>query len=196
MFVGPKSKPNKRALLVVFIVWQVILKTFSTKPYYIYTYIRYIIFICSHVLFYLLPQQIFFQLVKNMEPKTEGPPPTMQVTPLQQMIASCTGAILTSLMGKIMLPVEIMELWIFHLSIIYEVMIFLRGVYGICICIHICYLCVSACGSQKSMSVTSVALHHIHVCACVCVCTYACMHMCVQLCMEASSRQPLTEAKG
>ncbi|XP_052575728.1 probable mitochondrial glutathione transporter SLC25A40 [Peromyscus eremicus] len=33
-----------------------------------------------------------------MEPETEGPPPTVQVTPLQQMIASCTGAILTSLM--------------------------------------------------------------------------------------------------
>ncbi|CAO2617582.1 Probable mitochondrial glutathione transporter SLC25A40 [Lemmus lemmus] len=33
-----------------------------------------------------------------MEPETEGPPPTVQVTPLQQMIASCTGAIVTSLM--------------------------------------------------------------------------------------------------
>ncbi|XP_017650955.1 solute carrier family 25 member 40 isoform X4 [Nannospalax galili] len=33
-----------------------------------------------------------------MEPETEGPPPTAKVTPLQQMLASCTGAILTSLM--------------------------------------------------------------------------------------------------
>uniref|UniRef100_A0A0G2JDU9 Mitochondrial glutathione transporter SLC25A39 n=2 Tax=Mus TaxID=862507 RepID=A0A0G2JDU9_MOUSE len=33
-----------------------------------------------------------------MEPETEGPPPTIPVTPLQQMIASCTGAVLTSLM--------------------------------------------------------------------------------------------------
>lgn len=112
MFAGLRSKPTtehvKRGLLViVFVIRQVILKLFSTKPY-IHTCIVYIIFVCVHVLFYLLRQQIFFQLVKNMEPETEGPPPTMQVTPLQQMIASCTGAILTSLMGKIMFPVEIM----------------------------------------------------------------------------------------
>lgn len=33
-----------------------------------------------------------------MEPETEGPPPTIQVTPLQQMMASCAGAVVTSLM--------------------------------------------------------------------------------------------------
>lgn len=33
-----------------------------------------------------------------MESETEGPPPAVQVTPLQQMFASCTGAVLTSLM--------------------------------------------------------------------------------------------------
>ncbi|XP_028631920.1 solute carrier family 25 member 40 isoform X2 [Grammomys surdaster] len=33
-----------------------------------------------------------------MEPETEGPPPATQVTALQQMVASCTGAVLTSLM--------------------------------------------------------------------------------------------------
>lgn len=33
-----------------------------------------------------------------MEPETEGPPPTVQVTPLQQMMASCAGAVVTSLM--------------------------------------------------------------------------------------------------
>lgn len=37
-----------------------------------------------------------------MDPESEGPQ-IIKVTPLQQMFASCTGAILTSLMGKIML---------------------------------------------------------------------------------------------
>ena len=37
-----------------------------------------------------------------MDPESEGPA-VITVTPLQQMFASCTGAILTSLMGKIML---------------------------------------------------------------------------------------------
>ena len=40
-----------------------------------------------------------------MDPESEGPPITT-VTPLQQMFASCTGAILTSLMGTVMLDVD------------------------------------------------------------------------------------------
>ncbi|KAB1276198.1 Solute carrier family 25 member 40 [Camelus dromedarius] len=46
---------------------------------------------------FLLLLQIFPLLVKNMDPEAEGPP-VIKVTPLQQMLASCTGAILTSLM--------------------------------------------------------------------------------------------------
>jgi solute carrier family 25 protein 39/40 len=45
----------------------------------------------------VLELQIFLQLVKNMDPETEDPQ-IIKVTPLQQMLASCTGAILTSLM--------------------------------------------------------------------------------------------------
>lgn len=71
-------------------------------------YCIYYICVCTCIVLSFASTDFFFQLVKNMEPETEGPPPTMQVTPLQQMIASCTGAILTSLMGKVMFPVEIM----------------------------------------------------------------------------------------
>lgn len=42
-----------------------------------------------------------------MDPEAGGPQ-IIKVTPLQQMLASCTGAILTSLMGKIMPLIQIM----------------------------------------------------------------------------------------
>lgn len=51
-----------------------------------------------------------------------------------------------------------------------------------CVCIRICCLCMSAYGSQKSMSAPSVALPHISVCSCVCVYTRMHAYVCAVMC--------------